>query len=443
MLIRPYPARTRGAACRYRPQLEMLEKRLLLRVTLFNNVDMDKDGQFDDFRIVGDKQSSRILIEEDPGAGGFHLAIDADGNGTFGQPIKGDLPKLFFGGLSSPVISILLGGGNDLVSIKAVSDFTGGSRTYLIDLSIGNDRAVFDMQGHSASANTFFDLTVAGGGGANKIELLFNDIAASLVAISVAAGGGSDSLALDFSGSLDAGTRVQADYILGDGNNNFFVNLNGVGDSLGAAAFDLQVDGGRHVDNLQVQFGGAVGNGTVGSFLTFAANLGEGNDLLFLDLIGEFAVRTNSAVRITARGGGGHDILDVDDDFMTQDLEIQVNAGLSISLLGDAGIDIIDMSLNHPLSANKVHLLGNLHVRSYGGPGNDSLSQHLGNTVLSTGNYDVAIYGGHGQDAIGFALLDAGALLSFNPASFILLDGGPGINSLTNGNPLVTSVRFF
>lgn len=443
MFSRGSAPRPGSGRARFRPQLEMLEMRLVPRVNLFNNIDLDKDGQFDDFRIVGDKQSTRVFIEEDPAAGGFHLSIDADSNGSFDQSVRGDFPKLFFGGVTSPVIVIILGGGNDAVNSKAVSAFTGGSRTYLIDLGDGNDRVVFDMQGNSASANTSFDLNVAGGRGADKIDLFFNDIAASLVAISVSAGAGSDSLALDFSGSVDAGSRVQAEYALGDGNNNFFASLGSIGDSVGAAAFDLQVDGGANVDNLQVQINGAVGNGSLGSFLAFTANLGEGNDLLFLDLKNAFSIGANSVVQITARGGGGHDFLDVDDDFMTQDLEIQVNAWLSINFLGEGGNDTIDLVLDQPLNAFRVHLLGNVYLRSNGGNGSDVLSLHLGNDALSTGNYDVAVYAGNGEDAVSFALDDDSALLTFNPASYILLDGGPGTNSLTNGNPAATLARFF
>jgi hypothetical protein len=434
-----------SCGCRFRPFLESLEDRIVPRVNFFANLDLDNDGNFDDFRIVGDKRATRVTIVEDPAAGGLTISIDANGNGNFGQVGFGDFPPTFFGGIQSSVIDISLGSGNDFVDIRVEGDFAGQSRMYLFNASKGNDRFSFDMQGHAVTSSAHLSFEFAGFGGSDRVETLFNDISDSFVALNVSGGGGPDDVALDFTGTIDDGAVVEAEVVLGSGNNKFFLNLEGVGSDSSHGVFRVNVLGGRHFDNLQVEFGGPVGNGTIPSFLEFVASLDEGNDFLFLDLRDEFAVRSNSAVQITAYGGGGNDLLDIDDDFMgaANNLVIEANALLAIDFFGDAGNDTLDIVLDQPLNPSTVTLLGNLHVRSQGSSGNDTMSLNLGNDNLSSGNYDVALYGASGNDSVQFNLEANGAAVTFSPLALVLLDGGPGKDTLANGNLAVTHVRFF
>ena len=60
----------------------------------------------------------------------------------------------------------------------------------------------------------------------------------------------------------------------------------------------------------------------------------------------------------------------------------------------------------------------------------------------STGDYDVGVLGGQGNDKVNFQLTDIG-IPTFGPTGRVVLDGGLGVDVLTNGNTGVSKANGF
>ncbi len=76
-----------------------------------------------------------------------------------------------------------------------------------------------------------------------------------------------------------------------------------------------------------------------------------------------------------------------------------------------------------------------MRVRLDGGAGLDDLTCLLRNTADSVATYDVAVRGGNGADKIAFGLGNPGGTLNFGPAGGVILDGGAGLDDLTDNTP--------
>jgi hypothetical protein len=155
-----------------------------------------------------------------------------------------------------------------------------------------------------------------------------------------------------------------------------------------------------------------------------------------LDAGGNFGFRVDdhSQASIAVRGGAGNDNLSVGRDGIFP-IHIDPDALMDIRLDGGTGNDAVGVIF---AGSDAWFIEGALRVRLDGGLGNDFLNCLLSNNAQTTGIYDVAVRGGDGTDSVVFALNNNGGAPSFGPALGVVLDGGTGADTLTNGTPQVT-----
>jgi Ca2+-binding RTX toxin-like protein len=110
----------------------------------------------------------------------------------------------------------------------------------------------------------------------------------------------------------------------------------------------------------------------------------------------------------------------------------------SAALDGGAGNDTVTVEFE-----NSWHILGTMRLRIDGGLGNDALTCRLSNSSATTGAYDVAVRGGAGKDTVAFKLDKGIGSPTFGPAGKVLLDGGTGLDALTNETPTVSYATAF
>jgi hypothetical protein len=177
-----------------------------------------------------------------------------------------------------------------------------------------------------------------------------------------------------------------------------------------------------------------VGDGTKASRFSAVVDLLGGSDTFKaqFDRDGNvFRVDDQSQCAFAVRGGAGNDVLSASQSGATGTIRIDPNGLLSIDLDGGAGNDTLVTDFG---AGDAFELLGAVRVRMDGGLGNDILTCLLANEVDTTGEYDVALRGGAGNDAMSFNVVNNGGTPTFGPTGKAALDGGLGLDTLTNGN---------
>jgi hypothetical protein len=281
---------------------------------------------------------------------------------------------------------------------------------------------------------------VAAGAGIDALNVSLDEVRASLVSVRANLGLGNDNatIALD---RIDDKAAVDVDTSLGDGLNNLQIDLQDIG--FGDRA-DVHVDihGGAQKDTVSVNLHDDVGNGVARSSLQIDAELFGGKDSFTAGLdytANVFRVDDHSLASIAVRGGNGDDSIGVQGVGATGTIRIDPDGLLDIDLKGGAGNDAVGVNLG---KSDALEILGGVRVRLDGGIGNDSLSCLLANNAATTGGYDVTVLGSAGNDSTAFALPPAGTP-TFGPFGKIVLDGGRGLDTLTNANPASSWVHFF
>lgn len=423
----------------FRPQLglEFLEGRTVPAVVV-TQLDLDGDGATDDIRIVGDAGNNAVTIT-DNGTGLLSISIDANRDGDTTDPGELTNAAFNFNG-NTGAIEITLGAGNDAVTYSQTANLSSAARAISINLGGGNNTAAVTSGANDILAASRFDLDVAAGAGIDTLNVSLDEVRASLVSVRANLGLGNDSATIAFD-RIDDKAAVDLDVNLGDGLNNLQIDLQEIG--FGDRA-DVHVDihGGAQKDTVSVNLHDDVGNGAARSSLQIDAELFGGKDSFTagLDYAGNvFRVDDHSLASIAVRGGNGDDTIRVQGVGATGTIRIDPDGLLDIDLKGGAGIDTVGVNLGR---SDALEILGGIRVRMDGGIGDDSLSCLLANETDTTGNYDVAVLGGAGNDSAAFALPPAGTP-TFGPLGKILLDGGRGLDTLTNSNPAASLVRFF
>ncbi|MFO0825580.1 MAG: hypothetical protein U0792_21070 [Gemmataceae bacterium] len=111
---------------------------------------------------------------------------------------------------------------------------------------------------------------------------------------------------------------------------------------------------------------------------------------------------------------------------------------LNLNLKGDTGDDTVKVDFG---KADAVELIGTVRAWIDGGAGNDKLTALLANNANSTGQYDISVTGKGGDDQVTFGLTNNGGTPTYGALGKAYLNGGIGIDVLTNGNAAVARDR--
>lgn len=418
---------------RTRLGVESLNSRIVPAVVL-QHLDLDGDAQTDDIRIIGDFRASKVYLT-DNSQNQIQVQIDANGDGDYADAILGDLNTAFSYSNNSFVVDARLGAGKDSLTYAGTSNWSGGERTISADLGSGNDEFTY-IQNNDVFAHSHISLDVTGGYGNDTIAITHHEVRNSQVSLKVDAGFGSDVYNLKFD-RIDDGSAVDIHTELGNGLNVHNADFEeiGFGDK---AAVDMYVMGGVHKDTIKLNMHDDVGNGVTASRFSAVYDLFAGNDdfTALYDVGGnQFRVDDHSQASIVVRGGAGNDNILAGQNGLVGMIRIDPDALLSIDLDGGLGNDhiISSFALNDAFKNEGV-----IRIRMDGGFGIDTMSCFLANEASTNGVYDVAVRGGAGNDVMSFNLFNNGGAPTFGPAGGIILDGGLGVDKLTNGNPAVT-----
>jgi hypothetical protein len=419
-------------ATRARLGLECLQARVVPAVVVAK-FDSDGDGA-DDIRIIGDAARNVVVVNDD-GAGSLTLSIDANGDGDFADA-KDTNGKVYAYAGNSVAITAALGAGNDLFVYNLQNNVAAGSRWLAVGLGEGTNRFALNAAGKNFAGGSLLDVDVTGGTARDVATAAVGQVSASLASVRFGLGAGNDTATVAF-GNIDQAASVDVAADLGEGFNAATVDLLGVG-KFDRANATVSVATGAGADNVALNLHDDVGNGTLASALLVNVDLGGGNDVFVagLDYEGSnFRVDNNSVAAIGARGGSGNDQLVVRGVGTTNAIRIDQGGLLDINLRGGAGNDGVRVNLGKP---DALFLEGTLRAVVDGGAGNDNVLALFANTGTSTGKYDASVLGGTGNDTATFALTNNGGTPAYGPVGKVVLNGGSGADTLTNGNPAVS-----
>ena len=427
-------ARSRGSRSA-RPKLgvEVLQARVV-PAAVAAQFDLDADGTSDDLVIVGDAGKNFVTIQ-DNGTNTLTVSVDANGDGDLSD--AGDLNGVNYTYSGRVAILAKLGAAKDSFSYELTSPITNRTKDITVSLGAGNDQATF-VTGNILGGSQI-DAEVGGGIGHDTVNFTTGEVRDSVVGLRTDFGAGNDKGSATFA-RIDDGSSVDVDANLGDGANTFTLDLKSVGFG-DHADVSANIAGGLDADTVYANLHDDVGDGTKRSTLAINAELGAGNDKFTanLDYGGQtFRVDDHSVAAIHALGGAGDDTLAVNGIGTAGTIRIDPFGLLDIALKGGAGNDKFGINLD---KTDSLELIGGIKVRIDGGAGNDTMSVLLANNSTTTGNYDVVVTGGAGNDNVGFSLDNNGGTPTFSPK--IILDGGLGLDTLTDGNKPITAETFF
>lgn len=421
----------RSARRHQRPQLGMLPlSERVVPAVLVTTYDLDGDGGVDDIRIVGDAQNSIVTVH-DNGLNQLLVTIDANGNGSLLDP--GDKQQSFNFNKNSIVVEAFMGLGKDTFQYVADTDLSSDTRTFFLNMGLGNDTVNWDMNGKNVLSSSRVNLEFLTGDGNDTANVDFNEVRNAFVMVNASMGNQGDVYNLDF-GKVDdkASVDVQTDLGAGLNTHNFVLQSAGFSDK---ADVNVAILGGAHADVVNVKLNDDVGNGTIASRFDLLVNLYGGNDTFEAVLNQSFRVDDHSQASLKVLGGLGNDNLGIK-TVGSGDLRIDPDALLSIDLQGEAGNDTLTVSIPGGV---QFDLLGAVRLRLDGGLGNDKMAVYLANTTTSTGMYDIVVKGSYGNDETTFVLTNNGAAaITLGPAAGVIIDGGQGQDVLNNGSPNYT-----
>jgi hypothetical protein len=423
---------------RSRPALESLEDRSVPAV-LLSVLDLDVDGTADDIRIRGDAARNVVQVQ-DNGANSLTISIDANGDGDTTD--KGDMaPTAFNFNGDSVALDVALGLGNDVFNYATTGNYSASTRLISVNLGAGRNTFGFSTGSNDVLNASRISLDVVSSAATDTVSVDFDEVRKSDVTVSLALGKGADTATVDFD-RIDDGASVDVDVDLGGGLNALTMDIAevGFGDQ---GTVDVDVTGGVNRDTVTLNLHDDVGNGVKNSLLSFEADLGAGNDVFKanLDYSGSvFRVDDHAAASIAVKGGAGNDSLSVEGVGAAGTIRLDPDSQLLIELAGGAGNDNIAVDLD---KVDALEMIGELRLRIDGGVGNDIILAVLANDGDSTGNYDIAVLGGVGNDQVTFQVNNNGGTPTFGPTGKAVLDGGLGLDLLTNDSKPVSKATGF
>jgi hypothetical protein len=213
------------------------------------------------------------------------------------------------------------------------------------------------------------------------------------------------------------------------GNGNDQANI-GLNDIKNGSLLDMNLDLGAGDDTLRTNMFGDVANG---SLLNIDANLGAGRDTYLgnIDYESFDVFGAGSQAHINVDGGAGNDNLSISAGNPELGFSTQIQGLLSIGLAGGPGDDILQVTLP-PLAMQG----GTIAIRESGDSGRDQVGLLLAAHANSTGGtFDAALYGGPQDDVLSADVNDDSGTIGYGPNAAVIVDGGPGHNTITtNGN---------
>ena len=398
---------------------------------LLQTFDLDSDGAADDVRITGDAGNNTVTISEN-GATSITIKIDANGDGDATD--AGDKNQTFPITGDSFVLEAKMGGGDDKVEYWVFGNYDASARSVFVDLGAGNDSLKWDTTGLDVNNSSRVSLDVIGGAGNDTGNITFDEVRKSAVSVRTDWGANRDTYNLAV-GLMDDGATVDVVTELGDGTNTHDAAFGGVG-KLDRGTLDVAITGGAKVDTVTVHMNDDVGDGVNISHANVIADLQSGNDTFTANFkAGEFYVDNMSQVSVWAKGGIGNDTLTSQiEGTSASPVRIHQQAIFALNLDGGAGNDTISHATANP-NAWQILDGGIMRVRLDGGAGLDTMTCLLRNTADSIATYDVAVRGGSGADTVTFGLANPGGTLKFGAAGGVILDGGAGIDDVTDNTP--------
>ncbi|MCS6978453.1 MAG: hypothetical protein NZM31_15800 [Gemmatales bacterium] len=160
-------------SCRYRPEFEALETRVVPSVT-YRIVDLNGNA-VPDLQIIGNRKNQIVRIIDDPAANRTWISIDKNGNGNFSErgEVNNELLTTTF-----DVIDVQLKGGQDVFEYHAISEFVGTARELRIRTGSGDDSVLLRINSR-ISADSLFRATVWLGDGNDRFvgNLVINTFA--------------------------------------------------------------------------------------------------------------------------------------------------------------------------------------------------------------------------------------------------------------------------
>jgi hypothetical protein len=345
-------------------------------------------GGNDGLLVLGTAGPDRVIVTDDPGADTVTIDHDVGNNGT-----------IDFTETTSTLdycVQADLGAGNDILVYNVQSDYSGFFKSLFVVLGTGNDRVTFNTNGFDLTASTEWIIEIAESpsdqivGGNDRVFLNFasednqstdTNILNSALSVTVELGAGQDQVTTNFDGDIgdgtgDGDTAVDIAVSLGLQNDTFsgLFDLSFF-DVFNDAEFAIQVNGGRHTDQIRLA--------RHPSFLNTGPASIEGRFEMVL------------------QGGYGADTIEVAFDT-------------------SSGSDAFTSSS-----------LGSIDLRVSGDDGVDNIQVRLSNDASAVLNYDVLVRGGTGADSMGLSIVaDAGSTVTFAALGYALLDGGMGADSL-------------
>jgi hypothetical protein len=401
---------------------------------LLQTFDLDGDGATDDIRITGDGAANKVIISENAGST-VTVKIDANGDGDVTDGADKNQTFTFTG--DSLVIEAKLGGGDDAFQYLVVGNYDASARSVFADLGAGNDTFKYDTQTGDVGNHSRIALDVIGWDGSDTGDVKFDEVQNSAVSVRTDWGANRDTYNLAI-GLMDGQATVDVATDLGNGTNTHDAAFGGVGKS-DRGTLDVAIVGGSKTDTVTVHMNDDVGNNNKISHANIVADLRSGDDAFTVNyLAGEFYVDNMSQVSISARGGNGNDtLISQVEGTSNSPVKVHEQAIFALTLDGGAGNDIIRHTTANP-NAWEILDGGIMRVRLDGGAGLDDLTCELRNTANSIATYDVAVRGGNGADKVLFNLANPGAPLKFGAAGGVIVDGGAGLDDLTDITPTFT-----
>jgi uncharacterized protein (TIGR03118 family) len=409
----------------------------------------NNDGTFG-LRVVTTGQDDRVTITEDQAAA--TTTVGSDG------------VTQVFDHLFTRFALQLHSTKDRLTFAEAGTEAISGRRlNVLADLGTGENHLTFNpAQTDGEPADIFnhsdVSLSVAGHNGNDFVDLSFDDITESRLAVNVQGIGGNttpvsptttrDSITFGHAGEMGGirNSSVDVTVVLGQGNINLAFNdgvdLGDFTDVPGPAGFgrstmNVNIVGSSRsndVDNIALNASGAV---DTGSTLNFGTYLGAGNnsfkgqiDASTFRIANGAGGAAGGAAHFNVRAGRGNDAISF--KTINQARAMELSGLLDVNFFAGSGkdnikVDLGGAGLTDGSAAARAATNRALRLRVAGGSGDMTTKVSLANSTTATFDEDVVIQGSQGTNDITFVGINpAGGTPTFGPTGSILIDSGFG-----------------
>jgi hypothetical protein len=425
--------------CRFRPQLEGLESRLVPAITVTPFASRT-GGPNDSIFIRGSLRADDVTLTDSGGA----VAI-LDGTTPVTNPIPDPV-----------IIRVALRRGADQVKYLVPSavvldrslEYLGGfgRNSFLLDTATPAGTGVDLLAG--STLNLSYD---GSQGEVMSYIAHFGDVIGSTVSFHLLFGAGNDrDMAVILGGDIEADSSITGLVDLGGGTttgagiaNRFTLTVGSGGSTLGTTdessgtSVIFDVLGGSKADDVRLTTNfGLFGSSLHPARVRFNTNLGGGADRFTFNNVGTPSLLEQAALTVIAQGGNGNDLLVAVNTGGL--ISIGSNATFDLNLFGGAGNDRLAAAFTNVAAGDFDFAAdGLVRLRLDGNAGLDGVTADLANTAASSidGVWDVQVLGSLGDDRMALAIADLVPGDITYQGGMALLDGGLGRNRFAMGFP--------